>query len=80
MELQMKKMQQLVEENERLNSLIQQLTGNLGMSGAIAPAAVTRTFGQGIRAVRSFPRKHIDELCEVQQVSTEMVECWKLSQ
>jgi hypothetical protein len=45
MELQMKKMQQLIEENARLNSVIQQLTVNQGMIGALVPATGPRIFG-----------------------------------
>ena len=74
MELQMQKMQQLVEENARLNSLIHQLIENQGMGGALEPSTVPRIFGQGIQAAITFPREHIDAICDVPQVSTKMVE------
>ena len=75
MELQLQQMQQLVEENARLNNLIHHLIKNQGMSGSLEPAITQRLFGQGIQAAISIPRKHMtDTVCEVPQVSTEMVE------
>jgi hypothetical protein len=74
MELQMQKMQQLVEENARLNHVIQQLTANYDISGALATVTRPRIFGQGIKAALTMPTEHIDALCDIPQVSTEMVE------
>ena len=74
MELQMQKMQQLVEENARHNNLIQQLTANHGISGALASVTGPRIFGHGIQVALTIPMEHIDALCDVPQVSTEMVE------
>jgi hypothetical protein len=74
MELQMQQMQQLVEENARLNCLIHQLIENQGTGGALVPATVPRNFGQGIPVATVFPREHMDAISEAPQVSTEMVE------
>ena len=75
MELQRQQIQQLVEENARLNSLIHHRIENQGMSGSLEPAIAQRIFGQGIQAAISIPRKHMtDTVCVVLQVSTEMVE------
>ena len=74
MEIQMTKMEQLVEENSRLNSLIHQLLKNQGTGGTIVHG-ISPTFSeQGIQAALTIPREQIGEICEVPQVSNVMVE------
>jgi hypothetical protein len=76
MEQQMAQMQQLVAENARLNSVIQQLTVHNPMfGGPQAGAIVPSVFGQaGIQPAITLPREQLEEICQVPQVSNVMVE------